>query len=343
MTKLYCLLALAMTLVTFAARAQAADRVRLIQGGQSSGKLSQISATQVTLELGATKKEFSVNEIDDVIFDDEPNDLSQARIAVKSGRYDDALTMLAKIDAGKLQRPEVIKDVQFYHALTAARMALDGNGSIAAAGKMMFAFEQANRDSFHYFEACRTLGDLLAALGQYPKAESYYNKLAEAPWPDYKMRAAVLVGRTLVSQKKFDEAIRQFDAVSNSDASGDGVDAQKAAATLGKASALSGKGSYDEAVKLAGDVIAKADPANEELYARAYNVLGNCYKAAGKNKEALLAFLHVDLLYAHFPELHAEALANLATLWAGVDKSDRAEQARNLLLEKYPNSVWAAK
>ena len=106
---------------------------------------------------------------------------------------------------------------------------------------------------------------------------------------------------------------------------------------------MAGAGKTDEAIKAVQAVIAKADPENQELHARAYNILGNCYLTASKKKEALLAFLHVDLLYSRFPEQHAEALANLATLWADLDKADRAAQARDLLKEKYPNSAWAGK
>jgi len=80
---------------------------------------------------------------------------------------------------------------------------------------------------------------------------------------------------------------------------------------------LAAGGKIDEAVALINDVIAKADPENQELYARAYVALGNCYKAAGKPKDALLAFLEVDLLYPTSPEQHAEALANLATSGKG--------------------------
>jgi len=56
-----------------------------------------------------------------------------------------------------------------------------------------------------------------------------------------------------------------------------------------------------------------------------------------------LAFLHVDLLFARFPEQHAEALSKLATLWTEVDQAERAAQARNTLKEKYPESEWAKK
>lgn len=321
--------------------ASAADRVKTIAGKQASGELTEMSAAKVVLELGSSKREFPVNEIESVQFDAEPNPLSQARIAVRGGRYDDALTMLARIDPGDLKRPEVATDVQFYKALASARLALSGGGSIADAGKMMVAFERGHRDSFHYLEACETLGDLSAAFGQFSAAESYYDKLAQTPWPDYKMRAGVLVGRALVSQKKFDQAAAKFEEVLQMDATGDEVEAQKAAASLGKASALGGLGKTDEAVQLVDEVIAKADPENEDLYARAYNVLGNCHKAAGKKKEARLAFLHVDLLYSRNGELHAESLANLASLWDDLGKPDRADQARSQLKEKYPNSVWA--
>jgi tetratricopeptide (TPR) repeat protein len=327
----------------FAISASAADRLRLVGGKQASGQITGMSATSVTLELGATKREIPVNEIEVLQFDGEPNQLSQARIAVRGGRYDDALAMLDKIDFQSLKRPEIAKDAEFFAALAAARSALAGGGSIADAGKRMFAFERANRDSFHYFEACETLGNLLAAVGKHPEAQGYFNKLAEAPWPDYKMRAGVLVGDALVRQQKYPEALTKFDEVLKMDAPGELAAAQKSAATLGKAAALGGAGKTDEAVKLVEDVIAKTDPADEELHARANVVLGNCYQAAGKKKEARNAFLHVHLLFPKNPELHAEALANLATLWTDLGKADRGAEARNLLKEKYPNSVWAAK
>jgi len=337
------LLIFSLAVADLALSAAAADRLRLVGGKQASGQIAGMSATGVTLELGTTKREIPVNEIESLQFDGEPNQLSQARIAVRGGRYDDAAAMLDKIDAQLLKRPEIVKDAEFFAALAAARLALSGNGSIADAGKRMFAFERANPDSFHYFEACETLGNLLAAVGKHADAQTYFNKLAQAPWPDYKMRAGVLVGQALLGQQKYAEALAKFDEVLTIDAPGELAAAQKSAATLGKAAALGGAGKTDEAVKLVEDVIAKTDSADEELHARANVVLGNCYKAAGKKKEARLAFLHVHLLFPRNPELHAEALANLASLSADLGKAEQAEEARNLLKEKYPQSVWAAK
>ena len=237
----------------------------------------------------------------------------------------------------------MIQDFEFYRALAAARLALAGSGSIAEAGRAMLVFEKAHKNSFHYFEACETIGDLLVALGKFDQAEAYYNKVAEAPWPQYKMHAGVLVGRALIGQKQFDRASQKFDEVLAMRASGKEAEQAKLAASLGKASALAGAGKTDEAVKLIDEIIAKADPENQELHARAYDELGNCYRAAGKKKDAIIAFLHVDLLYSRFPEQHAEALANLAALFAEDGKAERAAAARATLKEKYPTSNWAAK
>ncbi len=333
--------AIAVLATLLAPAALAVDRVRLVQGSQQSGTISATTATQVTLEIGATRREIPVNEIDTVQFDAEPTQLTQARAAVKTGRYQDAAANLAKIAPAQMTRAELAKDVEFYKALVAARLALAGTGSIADAGKRMLTFEKANPTSFHYLEACETLGDLLVALGNYPIAETYYGKLASAPWPEYKMRAAVRTGRALVAQKKYADAIARFDPVINAQTTGDAARAEKTAAALGKAEALSGAGETEQAVKLVDEVIAKTDADNDDLFARAYNIQGNCYRAAGKVKPAIVAFLHVDLLYPQFPEQHAEALANLAQLFTQANKPQRAAQARGTLMEKYPSSTWA--
>jgi tetratricopeptide (TPR) repeat protein len=343
MNKLLRRLGLAILIAWPASQLVAADKVRLLQGGQSNGRLTSITPDELVLESGSTKKTFPVNEVDLVQFDSEPSELTQARVAVHAGRYDDATALLGKIDASDTKRPEIAGDVEYYKALAAARTALAGAGSKADAGRQLLNFEGAHKTSYHYYEACETLGDLLAALNKFDKAESFYAKLSGAPWPDYKLRAGVLVGRSAVSQQQFERAIGQFDEVLASETSSKEADRQKLSAALGKASALAGAGKTDEAIKSVEEIIAKADAENQELHARAYTILGNCYKAANKKKEALLAFLHVDLLYPRFAEQHAEALSNLSTLWAEVDKPERATQARNTLKEKYPDSAWAAK
>ena len=60
-------------------------------------------------------------------------------------------------------------------------------------------------------------------------------------------------------------------------------------------------------------------------------------------KPALMAYLHVDVLYAGEPAQHAEALLRLSELWGPSGHEDRAVEASTRLAERYPNSQWAKK
>jgi tetratricopeptide (TPR) repeat protein len=339
----FILSALAVALLATAARpvhAQAFDSVKRAEG-TIRGKITSMSPVLVKIEKNGVEEEVPVNEVESITFTDEPSELSFGRIAALNGRYKDALESLNKIDMSKIERAEIKQDIEFYKALSAAKLALGGDGSIAEAGKQMYAFESQNKSSYHYLEAAEVLGDLLVALKKYPGAVVYYDKLSKVSWPEYKMRSGVLVGRALQAQNKHAEALARFDQVLALEGKTPEANMQKLAATLGKAVSLAAGGKVPEALKMVQTVIRDANPENVELQARAYNALGNCYLQDGKTKDALLAFLHTDVLYNTFPAAHAEALARLAQLWNKVGNADRSREAAALLNERYPASVWA--
>jgi tetratricopeptide (TPR) repeat protein len=320
--------------------ASASDHIRLVAGQTINGDVTEMSSTEVKVDASGVPKNYSVNQIESIQFDDEPKELTTARNALRGGKYAEAVAAIKRVSLTDVKREEIKQDVEFYKALLLARLALAGNGSLKEAGKHLFDFEKAHKNNYHYLEASATLGDLLVATGNVDKAETYYARLGATPWPEYRIRAAVLAGRALESQKLYERAIAKYDEALEITGEGSEVENQRLTAQLGKATSLAASDKVDEAVTLIREVIDKADTENSELYARAYVALGNCYKTAGKPKDALLAFLEVDLLYPNSPEQHAEALANLTTLWAKVDKADRAAQARAQLQQRYPNSRW---
>jgi tetratricopeptide (TPR) repeat protein len=321
---------------------QAFDTIKTT-GRKLSGHIKGMDSTKIDFEQGASGglvQEVPVNEVLTVYYEAEPAELTAAKNHVLAGRYSEALAALERIKEEPVRR-EMQQDIAFYKASCSAKLALGGSLKITDAGRMMRAFADANPKSYHYFEASETVGDLLVALGQYAQAAEYYARLDGAPWPDYKMRAGVAAGRALLSQGKAREAAAAFDKVRTIEADGDPAQAQRTAASLGKASALVALKKPDEAVKIVEDILQKGDPEDAPLMARAYNVLGTAQRAAGRTKEALLAFLHVDILYSSVPDAHAEALANLAQLWEQVHKTDRATRARQALEEQYKDSPWA--
>jgi tetratricopeptide (TPR) repeat protein len=147
----------------------------------------------------------------------------------------------------------------------------------------------------------------------------------------------------LQGQGKAAESLAAFDAALSlaEKLTGDQAKAQVVTATLGRATALAAAGKAEEAVAAVEQVIAGADAADAQLHAKAYVALGNCLNKAGRKQDALLAFLHVDVLYFGFPEEHAEALANLSLLWQELKNADRALEARQTLVDRYKNSRWA--
>ncbi|MEX2308468.1 MAG: tetratricopeptide repeat protein [Pirellulales bacterium] len=296
----------------------------------------------VTLNKGLPgSRTIAVNELKSVQFDGEPPELSQARVNAANGAYKNALALLAKVDPRSVRRDYIKQDIEFYKAWCAAKLALAGDGEIADAGGQLNTFVRSYPQNFHCLAAVEMMGDLLMAGQRYEQAQKQYADLAKAPWPNYKMRAAVAIGRSLQAQGKHPVAVQQFDAaLAITDDSADSQN-QRLAATLGKAVSLAETGGIDDAVKIIEKVIHDADPQQKELHARAYNALGRCYEKAGKTKDALLAYLHVDVLYNNVPEAHAEALAQLAPLWKAIGQDERARESRQLLEERYGSSRWA--
>ncbi|MBX7169183.1 MAG: tetratricopeptide repeat protein [Pirellulales bacterium] len=326
--------------------ASALDQVRTTKA-TVNGTVQEITAQEIKVKKAGSSGDVvavPVNEVISIKFDGEDPQVNLARSAVLDGRYEDGLRLFGELEK-KLgdARPELQQDLKFYQAWAAAKLALAGSGDVGKAGAQMREFVDGNASSYHYFPAAEVLGDLFAAVGAYDKALAIYDKVAAAPWPEYQMRAAVARGRALVLQGKPDEALASFNKALDVEAPADNpqVAAQRLAATLGQATCLAATGKTDDAIKQVEGVILAANPEDGQLHAQAYNTLGNCLRKASRPKDALLAFLHVDLLYSAFPQAHAEALANLAELWTELKQAQRAQEAAALLQERYKNSTWA--
>jgi tetratricopeptide (TPR) repeat protein len=330
-------------LVVGSADAMAADNVKLLKGSVL-GTITEITPTEVTIERsGGRTEKLAVNEIESIRFDGEPAQMLQVRNAAAAGRNEDAIKFLDKINVDEAS-DNLKADIAYYRALATGRLALGGTGSIQDAGKLMIAFIRDYPKSYHFLPANELVGDLLVGAAQFDAAEKYYKTVEEtSPWPDFKMRAGVAKGRTLLKQAKAAEALKVFDQVLETakSAEGDLVARQRLAAQVGKAECLAATGQFDEGVTLIQGLIGEADPEQTELHALAYNALGNCHRKAGRPKEARQAFLHVHILYSGFPETHAEALANLADLWKELGDPQRANEAQETLQTRYGNSKWA--
>lgn len=326
-----------------AAQQDVIDRVRLITGGTASGTIESMTNSEVRVAQEGRTTSVPVNEIQTIQFDREPIELTRARAEIGSGAYQEALDALTRLRPADITRSEVRVDAEFQTALAKARLALQSgdNTALIEAGRAMNDFVNAHRNHFRYYEAVEVLGDLLAAVGRYDQAQIRYAALANTPWPDFKIRAGVLEGRSLAAQGKHQDAIARFEQALAIDANLPGVPAQRLAARLGKAQSQVALGQSQQAVQEVEQIIAEAEPEALELQARAHIVLGQCHLGASSPKEALYAFLYVDALCASVAEAHAEALFHLVPIYQQVGRLDQSRQTRERLLDRYPQSTWA--
>ncbi len=341
------LIALAMLVLLIspaALLAQKEDQVFLAKGTPGRGTIpadTGITRDKVTLETKTGSREIQVNEIVRITFSDEPTDLNTGRNQVIQKNYNQALTDLKKLDGQKIDRAHVRQDIEFYKALCLCRLALSEGGDRKAAADAMLAFVSKAPQSFHFYEAAELLGDVAMASGKYADAAKYYGGLAAAPWADYQMRANNSTGRAMIGEKQFDQALEKFKAVASSELATPEAARQKNLAQVGRAVCLAETEKVEEALTLVQDMISKNDPQDLVLFARLYNALGRCYLKQNKPKDAVMAYLHTDVLFYSDADAHAEALFHLSKLWTDVNKSDRAVAARNMLRERYAGSVWA--
>jgi tetratricopeptide (TPR) repeat protein len=346
MCKLQTIAFVALALLALASSAHAQrdqDQIFLPKGTPVRGSLADSAMTpnKVTIETATGPRAVEVNEIVRFGFKEEPPELAAARNNVIQRNYNQALAELKKLDGQRLDRAFVRQDVEFYKALCLCRLAINEGGDKKAAIDAMLAFVNKAAQSYHFYEAAETLGDLAMASGKWADAAKYYGPLSSAPWADYQMRANNAIAKALVGEKQFEPALEKYKAVLASELSTPEALRQKNLATVGKATCLAETGKPDEAIALLQDTINKNDPQDIPLFARAYNALGRCYLKQNKPKEAVLALLHTDMLFYGDADAHAEALYHLSKLWTDVNKSDRAIAARNTLRERYSSSVWA--
>lgn len=327
------------------ASAQTADRV-VTRSGTITGRVVATDSDEVQVEdrNGETKR-IAVDQIREVQFGGEPQEVKSARSMLLRGRPAAAVEELGKMQPGDLDGAEqiLLDEVEFVRAAAAARAALAAGSDPREPGKQVQEFLARHPQSHHTFEMQEILGDLLARAGLPDKALAEYAKLAKGP-PAFKVRAASARAAMLLDLGKHAEALKEFEAALGVDATDDAGLAQKRGAELGRARCLAALGRGEEAAGLVRAVIGQSDPEDASMMADAYNALGLAYRGvAGREQDALVAFLTVDLVYNAAPEGHAEALYNLVDLWEKASNPERSREARSMLETAYPKSPWARK
>lgn len=312
------------------------DRVYDREGANASGSVTSVSREGVQLKKGDSTQSFASGDILKIVFGGEPADLIQARERALDGQHDQALTELKNVNAESINREEIKAEYAFFTVMSRARLALAGKGDKTAAVKGLLNFGGSYRNSWHFYETVRLLGDLALALNDSANALKYYTLLKSSPAATTQIESVYLTGLVHLKTGDASAAMAEFDKVLQLQPQSAAAVRLQTLSKAGKAVAVARAGNGEEGLKLVNELIANLNPTDTEMAARIYNAQGASYEAGGDTEGAVMAYLHTHLMFGMQPDAHAEALSRLAELWPQVGKPERAAEARQELQQRYP-------
>ncbi|MDB5340330.1 MAG: hypothetical protein JWN70_5949 [Planctomycetaceae bacterium] len=336
----------ALMLVCSASVATAADVLE--QRGAAtkiSGKVTGVTKDKVSFETTkGEKKDIPANEVTEILWDGEPAAVKSARNHEAAGRLQQAIDGFAKASTdNKSDNANVKLDIDYFTLRAQARQALTDPKKIPDALKRLADFQSKNGDSRHFYNAAGLLVDLNLVNKDAAAAKTAADTLGKASGNDQKMASKIALARVALLENKIPDAQSAFESVAAMTAAGPAEESRKLEAKLGLARCLQLQSKFPEAIKLLDEVINQSAPEDSKVQAEAYVRQGDCYQASAKNKDALIAYLHVDVLFSTEKSFHPEALYQLSRLWTAVQQPDRANEAADKLTQEYPNSPWTEK
>lgn len=220
------------------------------------------------------------------------------------------------------------RQIQFKIAQLRARQAEDDPEQLTAALEALQKFVKDHPDSWQVSSAAKLLARLQIVKGDTDAAQKTYQALAALPNvpKEVKQECDLLGAQALLEGKKYDEAKKRLEALQKSVPAGD---PQAVRVQVYLAACLAGAGDLTKAVPQIEGIIAKTS--DNALKATAYNALGDCYRLNGRPKEALWAYLWVDVLYHQDKQEHTKAMSHLAKLFEELGDSARAAQFKDKL------------
>jgi hypothetical protein len=325
--------------------AWAADIVNRKSGGRAAGKITGGTKTEITVKPTTGEAvSVPVNDIASIEWDDATAELKLALSDENGGRFDSALTRLKKSKADSASAGDLLKtEFEFLAARITARQALGDPSKRDEALKLLQAFLKSGANHPRYYEAVSYLGQVQLAAKDFAGARASYDLLNQAAFSDFKLAGQIANGRILMGEDKPAEAAQAFDQAIAAAGDSAADKARRYEAMLGKARALIAQSKHEDALKDLDEVTSKAPADDTVVQAEAYVLQGNALQALSRNKEAVLAYLHVDILFPRESGYHAESLYHMARLWKTVQSPERGLEAEAKLQKDYPNSDWTKK
>jgi tetratricopeptide (TPR) repeat protein len=302
-----------------------------------SGTIESESVTQIVIKSGGALRTVKPEDVRDIVYDVSIVFKVDYRVALdhetKGEKAVNRETRQAEFDEA-LKRYEALhkaatserarRHVEFKIARVLGLAALDA-ASVRAAIAKLNEFQRAHPQAWQKQRATQLLAALCVRDGQVDAAKAAYESFAATPRlaPHIVQDCQLAVVRILVQAKRYDAADAKLQEFLRSSPE-DGTN--RVRAQLLAAECQAAQGHVDDATKAVESLIDGL--ADSELKAQAYNTLGDCYRAANRAREAMWAYLWVDVIYHSDRQEHARALYHLIKLFDEFKDEKRAAQFR---------------
>jgi tetratricopeptide (TPR) repeat protein len=327
---------------TLAAPALAADELILVPnstvdapGGRIRGTIQSESPVGVKIASPTGTQEVPADQIESITYEGQPAAFQLARAREASGDLAAAIEQYKKAAAEGAGKPLIVQAAQFGQVRALGELALDTPARVDEAISQLESFLKSNPKTRHQGPALELLAKLELQKGDPDRADKAVNELAAISWAAD--RAAVLKARVLVKKGKPDDAISGLDKIISAAPKGSPKSVE---ARLAKGETLAAMKKFTEAEAAVREVIKETPPEKAEIQALAYNTLGDCLRAAGQPKSALLAYLQTVIVYDKDKEQLPRALYQASQVFRELKRDDRADELIEELKQKFPQSPY---
>ena len=281
--------------------------------------------------------------------EDAPAELSTAQVEIELGNYEEALEKLASIAADDLDEekfPWVKREVEWNAAVARLQLALADGGSLSDGGKAIVEFVQSSKEHYRFYDALRLTGEAFLSRATasekdrdaaIKRAKSAFTQMTKSSLASYRASGNLGLGRAALLEGASEEALGLFEGVvSDAELSSSPQGAAlKADGRLWTGRAQSASGRYEDALRTLNEALASTPNTETRRQAEIYNAIGEVDELSELNEDAIIAYLHVDLLYPTARAERIKALKALARLWRKVGRDDRADETIARLKERF--------
>jgi tetratricopeptide (TPR) repeat protein len=305
-------------------------------GGRVRGSIQAETASEVEVKLGANAVKVPTDQILSVRYDGQPASMALAETNESTGQLEKAAELYKKAATEASAKPLIEQAAKYKQAELTAESALTDPSKAAGAVALLDAFVKAYPSGRSTSAALENLARLQMQKNDYASVEKTIASIEKLPHGAD--RAAVLRAKISAKKGDYDKSLEELEKLIKSSAEGT---SRRRDAQLAHAESLAGLKKYADAETEVRGVIKALPPEDVASQSIAYNTLGDCLRAAGRPKDALLAYLHTDVLYSKDKEQHPRALFQIEQLWRQLKRDDRADEVHAKLKQEYPQSPWA--